>query len=291
MVDGERLQLTWQRRGELMPSSFANPCFAVLSVVAIGLLATLGFACSSGASASRASKSSGAEAQRAAKALPATRRVPPKGDEPDRHVHMQATFWMAIVARDALIDGDLEATRSIAHELADHDYGDAFPPSWKHWVEDMQKQARALAIAADDAEAGQAVGALAVACGNCHRGQERGVRPPNAEAMPWEEPPEAITARMQRHAVGIEQMWFGLIAPSDDVWRAGAVTLTRAPLDAPLEGEEDPVDERFHAEFEHLRDLARKASAAPTYAARAHIYGEAITTCANCHHATPYIDP
>lgn len=43
------------------------------------------------------------------------------------------------IARDALIDGDLEATRSIAHELAEHDYGDAFPPSWKHWVGDMQR--------------------------------------------------------------------------------------------------------------------------------------------------------
>jgi cytochrome c553 len=197
---------------------------------------------------------------------------------------------MAIMARDALIDGDLEATRSVAHELAEHDYGTAFPPSWKHWVGEMQKQARALATAADDAAAGQAVGALAVACGDCHRNQKGGFRLHDAESMPWQDPPETIDARMDRHAVGIEQMWFGLIAPDDDVWRAGTVTLTRAPTDPPIDGFE-PVDERLQAELEHLRDLAKQARSAPTDAERARIYGEAITTCAHCHYTTSYIDP
>jgi hypothetical protein len=274
-----------------MPSRPSNrTCLAVRTGIACGLLAALGSACGSDSSAPKTSRSSGAEAPRAAKPLAPKRRVPAKGEEPDRRAHMEATFWMAIIARDALIDGDLEATRSVAHELAEHDYGNAFPPSWKHWVGDMQKQARALAIAADEAEAGQAVGALAVACGNCHRDQKGGFRLPDAEAMPWQDPPETITARMDRHAVGIEQMWFGLIAPSDDVWRAGTVTLTRAPLEAPEDGDE-PVDGRLHAKFEHLRDLAKQARLAPTDEERAHIYGEAITTCAHCHYTTSYIDP
>ena len=274
-----------------MPSILWSSRVPVRSVVAIGLLATFGAACRPDASTPEAGKSSGAEAPRAAKPLAATRRVPAKGEEPDRRAHMQGTFWLAIIARDALIDGDLDAARSAAHELAEHDYAGAFPASWKHWVGEMQKQARALAIAADDAEAGQAVGALAVACGSCHRDQKGGFRLANAEAMPWRDPPETITERMDRHAVGIEQMWFGLIAPSDDVWRAGTVTLTRAPLEAPLEGEEDPVDERSHAELERLRELAKQARSAPTYAARAQVYGAAITTCAHCHYATTYIDP
>ena len=263
---------------------------ALHAVVAGGLLATCGSACASDPSGPAGSRSSGAEAPRAAKPLAATRRVPAKGEEPDRRVHMEASFWMAIIARDALIDGDLDAARSVGHELAAHDYGNAFPPSWKHWVGDMQKQAGALAIAADDAEAGQAVGALAVACGNCHREQKGGFRLQDAEAMPWHDPPETVTERMERHAVGIEQMWFGLIAPSDEVWRAGTVTLTRAPLQAPEAGDA-PVDERHHAEFERLRDLAKRARSAPTGADRARIYGEAITPCAHCHYTTAYIDP
>jgi cytochrome c553 len=203
---------------------------------------------------------------------------------------MEATFWMAIIARDALIDGDLVAVRSVAHELAAHDYGDAFPPSWKHWVGQMQKRAGELAVAADDDEAGQAVGALAVACGNCHSEQKGGFRLPFAEPMHWRNPPETITERMERHSVGIEQMWFGLIAPSDDAWRAGTITLTRAPLEVPLDGDR-LVDETVHAEVERLRDIANQARLAGTYSDRARLYGMAITACAHCHYGTTYIDP
>ena len=215
--------------------------------------------------------------------------MPAKGEEPDRRAHMQATFWMAIIARDALIDGDLAAARSVAHELAVHDYETAFPESWKHWVSEMQKHALELATAADEKEAGQAIGALAVSCGNCHYDQKGGFKLGATEPMPWTDPPETIDARMERHAVGIEQMWFGLIAPSDEAWRAGTITLTRAPLEPPQD-DEGPVDRSVDTQFERLRYFAKQARIAPTYAERARLYGEAITTCAHCHGATSYID-
>src|SRR5690242_1004249 len=89
---------------ELRPSSLTHQRRWTASAIAIcAMLATLGSACGSATATPKGSRSSGAETPRAAKPLAATRKAHAKGEEPDRRFHMQATFWMAITARDALI--------------------------------------------------------------------------------------------------------------------------------------------------------------------------------------------
>lgn len=200
----------------------------------------------------------------------------------DRAWHMQETFWMAVRARDAVMAGDLEAARSAARELEQHAFADTLPADWKHYTEQMRQQAQALVIASGLAEAGQAVGALGLSCGSCHFQQKAGPGAVREPPMAWQDPPDTLTERMDRHYAGVEQLWQGLVQPSEDAWRNGTLTLTRAPLQAP-EAEGAEVSPAAHAQVERVRQLARQARAAKSHPERAQIYGELIAACASCH--------
>ena len=88
---------------------------------------------------------------------------------------------------------------------------------------------------------------------------------------------------MVRHAIGSEQMWDGLIIPSDDSWRQGTVTFTRAPLGPPVD-KDSTVDDETHARIEALRGVAREARVAESHKKRAQLYGKLVSGCASCHY-------
>ncbi len=199
---------------------------------------------------------------------------------------MQATLWMALTARDALIDGNLGEAKTAARALAQHDYEASVPAAWKPWIGDVQKHAGELVIAQGIDDAAQSLSAIALACGSCHYHHEAGLTVRREPPMAWEDSSDTISERMDRHAQGIEQMWMGLVQPSEEAWRSGTVTLTRAPLEAPTT-EEGHVGPRAGAEIERVRGLARRARTASTHAERAQIYGQLIAGCGNCHTTTP----
>jgi hypothetical protein len=201
---------------------------------------------------------------------------------PDLAYHMRASFWAAVQARDALIVGDLARAQSAADDLAKYDYAGLLPADWKHWTGQLQQYAKELSMAPNLAAAAQELGRMALVCGECHDLHQRGPTRPAIKALPWEDPPEAFDARMHRHQLGIAQMWDGLVLPSEDAWRAGTVTITRAPLRAP-ELAEEPIDEATNKRIEEVRALAKQARTAGTYEDRGRIYGELIARCAQCH--------
>lgn len=206
---------------------------------------------------------------------------------PDRAQHMRESFWMAVDARDALIDGDLELAKKHAAELAERDYGDHFPADWRHWVKDMQRHAGDITVAGTVREAAGSLGKLGLACANCHWQARQGPEQPRDPPLPWEDPPEDVGSRMFRHEVGADQMWMGLVDPSETAWRNGTVTLTRAPL-VPPQQDGEAVDAETHGEVEKIRDVAKRARAARSHGDRAEIYADLIATCARCHQvATP----
>jgi len=205
-----------------------------------------------------------------------------EGAEPDRSHHMQATFWKAVEARNAVIAGNLEAAKLAGLALEKHDYEGTLPESWKHWTKQMQKEAGNLAIAGSLAEAAQTVGALSLTCGDCHAQKQQGPDRGREEPMPWRDPPETVHGRMARHEVGVDQLWSGLIIPSEDAWRAGIVTLTRAPLNRPQQ-EGEAIDPELGKRIEEVRALAKRARTATSHAERAQIYGELLGTCGSCH--------
>ena len=197
---------------------------------------------------------------------------------------------MAVRARDALIAGDLARARDEARALEHHDYGNAFPADWKHYVEQMKQRAQGIVVAAGIDDAAQQLATLGLACGDCHYQSNAGPDAPRAPPVPWQDPPDTLTARMDRHYTGVEQLWLGLVQPSEDAWRDGTVTLTRTPLVAPrTQGDAIPAGE--HAKVEHVRELARRARAATSHEERAHVYGELIATCADCHANQVHVAP
>lgn len=202
---------------------------------------------------------------------------------PDVVWHMRASFWDTLRARDALIEGDLAGAKRAAVHLAEADYDQMLPAEWKHWVAGLQQQAAALNLAANLEEAGQALGRMALVCGECHELHDKGPEQPRAKPLPWEDPPDALDERMHRHQLGVVQMWDGLVLPSEEAWRSGTVTITRAPLRAPEQAQE-PVDSALQAQIEAVRELARQARRVETYEERGRVYGELIARCASCHY-------
>jgi len=203
----------------------------------------------------------------------------------DRAEHMQASLLLASHARDAVIDGNLSKAKEAARALAKHDFGGTIADSWKKWIGDVRKGADDVVLAGGLDDAAQGVGAVALACGNCHYHHDAGPvqrEPPVA----WLDSDDTLAERMDRHSAGVEQLWIGLVAPSEEAWRAGTVTLTRAPL-APPQTQDGSVGPRAAAEIERVRNLGKRARTASTHAERAQIYGELVAGCGRCHTTTP----
>ncbi|MDD9967570.1 MAG: hypothetical protein OXR73_15145 [Myxococcales bacterium] len=214
----------------------------------------------------------------------------PSAPRPDLPAHMQANFFLAIDARDALIDGKLEEARERARLLATQTNDEAFPPDLRPYLARMKQHADGVVLAADPAEAGQELGMLAIACGDCHWHAKQGPTAPREPPLPFQEGPDDMGVRMFRHEVGHDQMWTGMITPSEEDYRSGTITLTRAPLKAPEAGD-GPLDPRLHAAVERIRDLAKQSRAATTHQQRAKLYGTMITECASCHFTQPKAGP
>ena len=205
----------------------------------------------------------------------------PAAAPPDLAWHMRATFWDAVHARDALIDGDLDNAQRAADRIARTDYSRMLPGDWKHGIGALQQHAAALSTAPNLSAAAQELGRVALACGECHAARERGPGRTLMLSLPWEDPPESLQERMERHQMGIDQMWDGLVLPSENAWRSGTLTITRAPLIAPEHAE--PTSSALHARIEATRELAKQARLAQTYQERARVFGELIAGCAQCH--------
>jgi hypothetical protein len=202
---------------------------------------------------------------------------------PDLDWHMRATFWDAVRARDALIEGDLIKAQQAADKIVQTDYRQMLPEDWRAGVGALQQYAYAVSIAPNLAAAAQELGRMALACGECHAVRERGPGPIQIDPRPWEDPPESLEERMFRHQQGADQMWDGLVIPSDKAWRSGTITITRAPLVAPEQAQQ-PVPPELHDRIEATRELGKQARLATTYQERGRVYGELIAGCAQCHY-------
>jgi hypothetical protein len=228
-----------------------------------------------------------ATAAEQSKSAPADRRklrLPRSGEREvsDLRKQMLALYWIATEARDAVVAGDLPAARRAAEAVVERDRAKGLAGDSRHWLTRMHQQAEELMLAPDLVSAARSIAALGAACGDCHDHLQQGPGPAHAMPLAWQQPPDALDDRMDRHDVGADQLWTGLIRPSEAAWQSGTVTLTRAPLSAP-EHDGDELQPLLAAKIDEIRGLAKQARAARSSVARATIYGELLSRCASCH--------
>ncbi len=194
---------------------------------------------------------------------------------------MRVSFWSAVEARDALIDGDLARVHERTNYLATQRF-DALPERWRYWLGEMQTAAREGSMAPNTDEAAQWVAEIALSCGSCHGySRQAPERIPQATLPPAAEP-EALAQRMQRHAQAAQDLWVGLAEPSDAAWQRGARTLNEASPQPPVHNGE-PVDPAVLEQLDQVKAFGLRAVLARTPHQRAQVYGELLARCPRCH--------
>lgn len=181
--------------------------------------------------------------------------------------------------RNAVVRGDLDGAKGEAKLLAQLRVAGPTSGLFRR-LRDAMKDAAAQASGASDLKgASHDVGVVAKTCGDCHQmfgrpGMIVGQPPP---------PASGVRASMQRHQWAAEQLWEGLVVPSDDAWSAGALALADAPLAPEALTPGKAPEPRVGELTQTVHDLGRRAAAVERVDTRADLYGQMLATCADCH--------
>lgn len=201
------------------------------------------------------------------------------GSNPALAVHMREHFQRVGEVESAVIRGDLDDVREPATWLASHDSSIELGRASASQVATLKEAARKAADAKDVPTAAAATARMIAACGDCHRAA--GVVP--APAKPSQSPVGGTVGHMLEHKLATDLMSEGLIIPSDTLWKEGANDLKEAPLRPAELPRDQKLTPQIAAAEGHIHDLALKAGQASEQAARVEVYGQIISTCAECH--------
>lgn len=195
---------------------------------------------------------------------------------PVTKAHMADHFAKVREVEEAIIRGDLDAAKTPAQWIADHQDASEVPAAEKP-IKDMRAAARSVASATDISNAAIASAGMLGACGRCHAASK--IEP----KLPPATEPAAKGDRakhMMEHQLAIDRMYHGLIAPVSGEWQKGAEALKAAPLRdkamKDIEKEAIAAEARTH-------ELAERAINAADQSSRITIYGEIVGSCASCH--------
>jgi cytochrome c553 len=190
--------------------------------------------------------------------------------------HGMLTTW----ARDAVITGDIAQLQMLMGGLASYRYDSVKLGSWLPFMQDLQQTARLTAQATSVKLAASGVATLGRICGECHRASGGGpaehIAPPKVDTSS-----EPFTQRMQTHVWAADQLWSGLITPSDAAWNAGAKALASISTETDRD-----VPKSYRKPLVDVRALGAKADGITSLAARADLYGVLLATCGECHQET-----
>ncbi len=205
---------------------------------------------------------------------------PPVGSE-DITEFMAEHFAVATWARDAVINGNLDALRRPLRALASYPYASVAPGGWLSAIAKLQQAARLTADAKTLDLAATGVATMGRICGECHR--EHGQGPVFVGSSPRSGAATSDTfgARMARHMWAADRMWEGLTGPSDQSWRDGAKALAQAPEAPPRT--DPPLPPRFSEALLQVRALGQRAGEAESLEDRANVYAVFLASCAGCH--------
>jgi hypothetical protein len=178
----------------------------------------------------------------------------------------------------AVVDGDVDGTRSPARWLAGH-RGDEFPAAGAEALEMMRAEGRIILAQENITEIAMSVPRMGMACGACHTAVNGGPRI-NVDMAP---PASSDPARtMARHAWAVDRLWEGIIGPAPAAWASGAAVLAAPGLDLGPPGNRPAQADEL---ARRVPELGQAAKAAKTPRDRAEVYGHLLQTCALCHEA------
>jgi len=191
---------------------------------------------------------------------------------------MHAHLRHATLARDALIQGDLDGVHRAGAELAAVPMSAEMPDAWRPMLAETKQVAERLATVVDLKTASGLVGDLALTCANCHTATGSG---PSLDALPaqkWDE-----GAKMPLHKWSADWMWLGLIAADEAAWKRGGAELVNARL-GPAFADAKPASEGL-AQLEQLVTVIGGMAVEQELdeAERARLYGQFVGVCAQCH--------
>ncbi len=238
----------------------------------------------------------------AACAKPTTPAVPenPQGltDGPTAHTesvqqdfadaHMSTHNTMITTARDAVINGKLEAVKEPMTWLAHHPPHPYVPPQADKYFVQMQGAARVAANAHTLSAAATGISTVATICGECHQALE--LKPAYKEEIPPDDR-DGVAWHMARHRWAADRLWEGMIMPSDTLWNLGVAGLQEDALHGEElhDGEKMSDDEKKVADWLHtLGDMGYDETSTKS---RASFFGELMNSCSECHSTMRAIEP
>lgn len=199
------------------------------------------------------------------------------GEEPSEvaQTRPMAEHFLQITAiKDAVVAGDLAATKEPAKWLTEELVADDLPLRWRSHVPAVKRAAQGVIDASDLEAAAYATAEAAAVCGQCHQETEIELQP-STEPDPLKD--DTQFAYMGRHAWGASRMWDGLVAPSDEEWQRGI----KAFMEAPLHAKDAP--EELTKLANRVHGIAATAASQTEPADRAGHFAALIATCADCH--------
>ncbi len=210
---------------------------------------------------------------------------------------MKAHAGLSIVARNALIRGELEIAQQAMRKLTFFMEHVPFPEQGKEYARITKELATQVREANDLEEACVAFARLSYACGQCHHALDRGP-PIKLEPAPGG---EDLQTHMRRHYWAIERMWEALLSDSPAAFQAAAEMLAESPLHGPREPDSESHPGATRIAYE-VHDLAFAAAVEgkvredeyvprpgepveepPTTRGQAEIFGRLLSACNQCH--------
>lgn len=198
--------------------------------------------------------------------------------------HMHGHLDAVVSIKAAVISGNLEGVRSPATWLAEHKAPSEFPEEWVRYETEMRRFANQAASADDLETAAAAISEIGRTCGDCHIASGIVVSFGYANQPPPDQ--SGTITQMQRHLWAADRMWAALIGPSDAAWDSGTEMLTQVNLSATQLTQDPRQRPRVEELLDEARAVGERGARTTTSAARTNLYGQFLSSCANCHRVT-----
>jgi len=190
---------------------------------------------------------------------------------------MESHYNAAILSHDALIRGNLKMLRNQLAKIETQVLPDAAPQSWKPHHTRLREAASSAASVSTLSSAAPVMSAVAEACGACHAAVGAG------KIYFWPAPPDKddkLKTAMRTHQWATERLWEGVTGPFGEAWNRGATALAEARV---FEEKKNKIKSSLLEREAALREAGQTAKDTTGLHERAIIYGQLLTTCAECH--------